>query len=580
MNIVRRFIYFCTLVDDQEVSQLSTYDRYLVYASFGRQMAGATFTFLVFFFATRTYLSDPPSILIAAVLATIIFLVDQAIIGSEWSLSRSYNGIRGWALKVLALVPRVAFAIAIALFMATLAEITLQSRAIDRVLNERTRESNADAINRLDALSNSQEAERSRQQETLVQLQEELAIASDRSLEARDASLQASLDAANNRLAVARSEFQQAQANSTIYNQQEATAEAELARLTALLNDNTALRDAEVTDPSRCKSPGNDGCKGDRWNGYNDQVIQLGNERVGISSQLESIRRQIVAAELAREAIRTEVVQLEATVQSATESLRELSTTGRSREVILEEIEKANEELLTMRDRQIEEAQNLEDQLKLAGILTAATYDPLDRRIGLALLHEHPVFGAAAREFSLQLKIVVILIELAPVLVTVFFSPFSFMAVRMRRKRDDALSEDRNAQKITQAKEEEAKANYGHAVEKLSSNAKLEKASLARDVAIQTARSDEPHYEELARLMETTADNKEVLAELERRAGASSFSRNERADGEFGELKGRIDLEKLKQELVRQKRLTDLMELSRKTTQTISKGDDDDQDAI
>jgi Domain of unknown function (DUF4407) len=580
MSIIRRFVYFCTLVDDKEVSELSTYDRFLVYASFARQMAGATFTFLVFFFAIRTYLSDAPAILIASVLAAIIFLVDQAIIGSEWSLSRSYSGIRGWAMKVFALIPRVAFAIAIALFMAMLAEITLQSRAIDRVLNERTRESNADAIGRLDALAEAQQEERDRQQEALTKLEGELAIASDRSLAARDASLQASLDAATQRLADARTELQQSQANTTQYEAEITASAAELARLEALIQDNTFLRDAEVTDPSRCDSPGSAGCKGDRWDGYNAQIIDLGNQRVGVIAQLESARRQHVAERSSLDALRTEITQLEATVESATDGLGELSTTGRSRDVILTEIDNTKKELSSMRDTHLEEAQNLEEQLKLAGIFTAASYDPLDRRIGLAILHEHPVYGTAAREFSLQLKVVVILFELAPVLVTVFFSPFSFMAVRMRRKRDAALSEDRNSRMTIEAKEEETRANHSIEVGKTRAKADLETASFARDTEIQTARSDEMHFEELARLMETIADKKEVLADLERRADASSFSKNERTDGEYGELKGRIDLEKLKQELIRQKRLTDLLELSRKTTQSTSKGDNDDQDAV
>jgi len=580
MSIIRRFVYFCTLVDDKEVSELSTYDRFLVYASFARQMAGAIFTFLVFFLAIRTYLSDSPSILIAGVLATIIFLVDQAIIGSEWSLSRSYSGLRGWALKVLALIPRVAFAIAIALFMAMLAEITLQSRAIDRVLNERTRESNADAISRFDALAEAQEEELGREQEVLSKLEEELAIASDRSLAARDASLQASLDAATQRLADARGELQQGQANTTQYDAEVAALEAELARLIVLIQDISALRDAEVTDPSRCASPGSADCKGGRWDGYNTQVINLGNQRVGVIAQLESTRRKLEAAQSSRDALRAEVTQLEVTVQTATDGLGELSTTGRSRDAILMEINSTREGLSAMRDGHLESAQNLEEQLKLAGIFTAATYDPLDRRIGLALLHEHPVYGAEAREFSLQLKIVVILFELAPVLVTVFFSPFSFMAVRMRRKRDAALSEDRNARMTTEAKEEETKANFSVEVGKLRGKADLEVALLAREIEIQTARSDERHFEEMAKLMKTIAENREVLADLELRADASPFSRNERDDGEYGNLKGRIDLEKLKQELIRQKRLTDMLEDSRKTTQTTYIGDKDDQDAV
>jgi hypothetical protein len=71
----------------------------------------------------------------------------------------------------------------------------------------------------------------------------------------------------------------------------------------------------------------------------------------------------------------------------------------------------------------------------------------------------------------------VILFELAPVLITVFFSPFSFLSVHMRRKRDNALSEDKKATLQLKTSEAEAQADKDTKAREIATEAALDKAA-------------------------------------------------------------------------------------------------------
>jgi hypothetical protein len=584
LSILKRFMHFCVLVDEEELDKVGSYDRRLIAASFARQMVGATFTFLVFFFASYSYLSLEPSILIASVLAAIVFFLDQAVIGSEWSISRTLNsagaleGMKAWLHKLIVLLPRAAFAVAIALFMSTLAEITLQSRAIDRVLSERTRESNADARGRLDALDKSQIGEIDRAQKELDDLKKELEVASDQSLGLQKKNIESSLSSANQRLRDARLALQAVDAQIVGQNQEVGLAQAEVARLQKLLAQVTALQDREVNDPNRCRNPGSEGCKGDRWTEYNAKAISLEDQVVAASSKLEASRRQLDASLASQQDLSEQITALETTVGKSTVGLSQLSTTGRSVQDITSAIRLAEANLSALPASHLDQKSQLENQLALMGYMTLAVYDPLDRRIGLALLHKHPEYGPAAREFSWQLKLAVILFELAPVLITVFFSPFSFLSVHMRRKRDNALSEDKRAALQLKTSEAEAQAEKDTKAREIATKAALDKAANARRMEAEVARAEAGHFEELSKLMEQISQSKAAIVEIEQRS-RNVEDRGE-GDQEFDEIRRSMDLERLKHDLLRLKHLTDMLERQRSDKKSRNEGDHNDQDAV
>ena len=67
----------------------------------------------------------------------------------------------------------------------------------------------------------------------------------------------------------------------------------------------------------------------------------------------------------------------------------------------------------------------------------------LTRYIALQKIHSDPEYGAVATLFSYMLKIFFIAIELMPVIIKLFFSPFSFYSLRMYRKMHVALLEEK-----------------------------------------------------------------------------------------------------------------------------------------
>jgi hypothetical protein len=66
----------------------------------------------------------------------------------------------------------------------------------------------------------------------------------------------------------------------------------------------------------------------------------------------------------------------------------------------------------------------------------------LVRYLALNKIHADPELGEAALLFSYMLKIFFIAIELMPVIIKLFFSPFSFYSLKMYRKMHVALLDE------------------------------------------------------------------------------------------------------------------------------------------
>lgn len=114
-----------------------------------------------------------------------------------------------------------------------------------------------------------------------------------------------------------------------------------------------------------------------------------------------------------------------------------------------ETIIRQEESLLTARtmlNRAIENKQQKMDvyreKLEKDGLFYEVKTGMLRRYLALKNIHKDPEIGEAAYMFSWLLKIFFIAIELMPVIIKLFFSPFSFYSLRMYRKMQVALLEE------------------------------------------------------------------------------------------------------------------------------------------
>ena len=315
MQWLRSLIYFCTQVDRDELEKSnSPHERGLVYASFARQLFGAAFVFVVFLYAWATILPLWMALLISAVLAVIVFLIDQAIISSEWMFHREFfqspllNTPANFVFKILQLTPRIIYAVLIAAFMSTLAEIAIQSREIERALKETTREVNQEYFNRKDTLQTEQNDEASKVVEKIAQLEAAIALAS-------NPSAQSTIDVLNSQVGLNKSDIATLTSQLAGLNKELATlttastnVSSEITSHDGLVQSYSEQMAAEIS-PERCKAarspsfnPTTDAakCQKTEWGKLRDskreaekRLGELQAEAAGISAKLAKVRTEI-----------------------------------------------------------------------------------------------------------------------------------------------------------------------------------------------------------------------------------------------------------------------------------------------
>lgn len=556
MGKLKKFIYFSVLVDREEVSNLSSYDRSLVYASFIRQMLGSIFAFMVFFYAWSTLMPLWIAGLIAAILALIIFFLDQSIVGSEWTMHREIS--RHWALngplnfgaKIIQLLPRIAYAIAIAWFMATLAEIALQSRAIDRVLNETTRENNAEYFTKIDGMALEQKEELSRIDTKIEELEATILSRSDPSVAQTIALLETQAEGATKTISTLTS-------SSTTLQQKEQALLAELATLqsdqTQIQGEIAALEGSmhdEVYGAGRCRYPaGDERCKGRRWKALNARLIPKQDGLRILEADLRAKQQEVTAVQENLVRVLASIQKAQSQVSSATAELQQTQRTTSS----ISDLHTELAALITNREALLSDhaqAKNdLEQILISTGFRDFADYGPLDRRIGLQQLHDHPEYGAVARRFSWELKIVVILFELSPVLVTLFFTPFSFLSLRMREKRSEAIIASTSKRRLLSIKDTQSEADMTVQEVQIQTDADTSITTHNRSSDLQDATEKDQHDTELHELALKRFVRDEEFSTREREfLEKTGKTKTQEEDLELQELERKIHFEQRRAE--------------------------------
>jgi len=422
---VVKWVHFLTLTDSEEIGHCSTYDHNLVYASLLRQLLSLLFSFSVFMYGTLMFLPFAQALFVSILVALTLFCIDQAIIGSEWGLHFDFfrqSWLNYWLNIVylpLRLLPRILFSLAIAYVIATLAEISLQHKAIDEVLQREMRGLNSEYFSRL--------AEKEKDlHESIASQQQGVDVLADkiRDKQALFASFRVDMsshDAGSIAQLVARSAGD-LRAKKEVFSSNEnkrRLLQAKLVEKKALLQHWENEKVLEV-------SPGRGAKKGRRWRNANQKTIVLGLD-------IGQLNAQIVKLDSYHDLYATQLSHLDQ--QSDKIRAFQLSVAGESLQDLRLKKLQAEDKHLISQGLVKDKLDAFKQSLKTDGLFFELKDGPLGRYIALNKLYDDPVYGQAAKEFSYGLKIVIILIELAPVLVMVFFSPYSFYAARMRTKK-------------------------------------------------------------------------------------------------------------------------------------------------
>lgn len=485
MNGFRKFIYFCAQVDRDILEQTnSSYERNLIYASFIRQILGLLFVFAVFLYAWNMLLPLWMAISISALLAAIVFFIDQAVIASLWIFHREffhhriYNDFANFLLRVLGLLPRACFAVIIAIFMATLAEITIQHRAIERLLGADIRADNQEYVQRTNDQKSTQAEEIKAINEKIKNLEDDIALGSSPDNQQNTEALRMSSQNAQERIPVLQARLTGLSDRRISLNEQVTELRSQVSEVEGRKQRNlNQMRLEEL--PERClaarRARANDEdfdvekCHGRRWRGFRDANLAADKELATLEPKLEAEQERLNSVIEELTTTRSELNLAEDKFSSFSRQLTSARTASSRLSETKTELAEQKEILAATKTRHIEQQDALLKELRDTGFYQETNYGPLELYVGLKRLHNPEVpdgatdseknqltlEGQAARDFSTGLWLVIILFELSPVLVA-FFAPFSHVAMRMRKKREDAerdnlidkLKKDVNMEKV------------------------------------------------------------------------------------------------------------------------------------
>ncbi|WPD22803.1 MAG: DUF4407 domain-containing protein [Candidatus Electrothrix scaldis] len=441
---MKNFFYYIALIDTEEIKRFGKYELFLISASFTRQVLSTLFSFCVLLYGTSIILPLWYSIVISMVIVLILFSIDQAIIGSEWSLYKIYvknkfvNFFTNVILIPLRIMPRICYSIIIAYGIATIAEIRIQHRAIDKILNTESKQFNNEYLAKTEEKERDIERKESEKKKNIAQLEEVL---------------NSKRNALNSKKNIALSLKEKNDLDNDIIHYRDNISEnqkkimdlsEEISIIQAKVdanNEEIRLKEIEMDHEANDKDRG--AKKGPRWKAFNREVIALKTQNSNNIPYLQSKRNEMQRIAALIEKNKKYLSELEKRSKELASKTEKKQYDTRTVEEISSELEKERNELnKLMKSNEIYLA-NYKQTLENGGFYQKNNYGPLDRYIGLKKLYNDPEYGTAAKEFSYGLKITIILLELSPVMVMLFFSPYSFYSTRMREKmeRDRKRSE-------------------------------------------------------------------------------------------------------------------------------------------
>lgn len=428
---------FLSLTDSDVLAESGRYDRMLAYAMVFRQLVTFAFTFLLFTYGVSIFLNPLAAYTVGFVFALTLFFLDQAIVGSDWALRNPFK--RGLPMRqLLGLIPRLIYSLIIAIGLATLAEISLQSNAIDEQIQKDVVVNNQEYFSRmaayeeeLDTTVNATEVEIAQIQQQVLNLRtaQEQIKNTDESYD--EDTIANSID----NYQVTLEELQKEQKNTinTIGSLNQ--------RLNQTRSDYQYWFNESILE--RTGQDGRPATEGPKYERAVKTYTQLAELIPIIEAEIEDTKLRLLGIE---DSILSATDTLN-DYQLKSNTLSDKSTTLTINDERLSQLNTTLQKQQLLLTSQIDDKQNklaaYKTKLSNDGLFYEQKTGMLVRYLALNKIHADPELGEAALIFSYMLKIFFIAIELMPVIIKLFFSPFSFYSLKMYRKMHIALLEEK-----------------------------------------------------------------------------------------------------------------------------------------
>jgi len=446
-GFIFKLFAFLSLTDYEVLKECGKYDRTLVYAMVFRQLVTFAFTCMLFTYGVSLFLEFKAAIVVGVIFSLTLFFLDQAIIGSDWALKNPFKG--GLPFRsFLGLIPRVIYSLIIAVGLATLAEISLQANAIDEQIQLESNQKNKQYFAKLEKYEQELETGISVDRNKVEDVQSDIQRLSEQNNRYELASSSNDTDTLNNTLEIKQLNSTELQGSQQVLFTEIASINSHLAK--AREDYNFWFNEALMERTGRDGRAPTEGPKYQRavatYTDLSEQIIILETSLADTQNKLDALKPDIDLAL--------------AGLNQVQKDINDYQITDANFEQNKQTIIRLEQGLLTaktMLNRTIEEKQKKMDmyrqKLEKDGLFYQVKTGMLRRYLALKNIHKDPEIGEAALLFSWLLKIFFIAIELMPVIIKLFFSPFSFYSLRMYRKMHVALLEE-------EAKLELAKAKY------------------------------------------------------------------------------------------------------------------------
>ncbi|WP_395375601.1 DUF4407 domain-containing protein [Marinicella sp. W31] len=426
-------IAFLSLTDTEVLAKSGRYDRMLAYAMVFRQLVTFAFTFMLFAYGVSLFVGTTGAVIAGLVFAMTLFFLDQAIIGSDWALRNPFKG--GLPIRtLLGLVPRILYSLIIAYGLATLAEISLQADAIDEQIQKDVAQNNQEYFSRMQAyeeeLDTAVVLTEQRIQDTVAEIQ--------------------SLREEQTTLKVNDKEYDQQTIANSVDNQQSIVNKVIVARDSAtteltVLNERLVQTRKDYDfwfNEALLERTGQDGrapTEGPKYRRAVATYTDLTEQIPLIQSNIDSVEARLleINAELDQETLVLNDLQQ---IQNTLDGKEQVMSENQTALVLLQQqLQQSQIELTQQIDNKQTQLAEYKQKLQADGLFYEQKTGVLSRFLALKSLHADPELGQAALMFSYLLKIFFVAIELMPVIIKLFFSPFSFYSLRMYRKMQEAL---------------------------------------------------------------------------------------------------------------------------------------------
>jgi hypothetical protein len=445
-GVIFKLFAFLSLTDYEVLKECGKYDRTLVYAMVFRQLVTFAFTCMLFTYGVSLFLEFTAAIVVGVIFSLTLFFLDQAIIGSDWALKNPFKG--GLPFRsLLGLIPRVIYSLIIAIGLATLAEISLQANAIDEQIQQESNQKNQEYFTKLEKYEQELETSSSVDRKKVEEIQTDIQQLSDQNNRYELASTANDTDTLNNTLTLKQTQSTELQRSQQILFNELASINNRLAKAREDYNFwfNEALLERTGKD-------GRAPTEGPKYQRAVATYTDLSEQITLLEASLASTQQKITE-------LQPDIDQALVGLNQVQKNINDFQLTESNYESNQQSIVRLEEGMVTakaMLNRAIDDKQEKMDlyrqKLEKDGLFYEVKTGMLRRYLALKNIHKDPEIGEAAYMFSWLLKIFFIAIELMPVIIKLFFSPFSFYSLRMYRKMQVALLEEEEKLNIAKAK--------------------------------------------------------------------------------------------------------------------------------